>query len=217
MQKKIILLSLASLGLSATRASAQLVVSAPLLEGQSAVQTGLQKTMKGLEAAANKLVAFGVKEQELTKTFARKNLEQHKEWYDGLLKVSAAVRDYRRVRSIYAKQTQIIQQYSDAINVLRTSPYITPQQLTQMTSVYAQLLTEGANTVADLRTVVSPAMLKMTDAERMEFIDQLDAKITDQLGLVSYFTRRNMLQLRAAQQIEQDRQTLLSFMGSSAR
>ncbi|MET4107675.1 hypothetical protein [Hymenobacter sp. UYP22] len=217
MQKKIILLSLALLGLSATRVSAQLVVSAPLLEGQSTVQTGLQKTMKGLEAAANKLVAFGVKEQELTKTFARKNLEQHKEWYDGLLKVSAAVRDYRRVRSIYAKQTHIIQQYSDAINVLRTSPYISPQQLTQMTSVYAQLLGEGANTVADLRTVVSPAMLKMTDAERMEFIDQLDAKITDQLGLVSYFTRRNMLQLRAAQQIEQDRQTLLSFMGASAR
>ena len=57
-------------------------------------------------------------------------------------------------------------------------------------------------------------MLKMTDAERMEFIDTLDAKITDQLGLVNYFTRRNMMVLKTAQQVEQDHQALLSLMGA---
>lgn len=211
---KIGILCLALLGFSASKASAQLVVTAPVLEVQSGVQTGLQNTMKGLEAAANKLVALGVKEQELTKAFSLKNMEQHKAWYDGLMKVSGAVRDYRRVRAIYAKQTQIISTYSSAINVLRTSRYITPAQLTKMVSIYTKMLAEGANTVSDLATITSPSMLKMTDAERMEFIDTLDAKITDQLGLVNYFTRRNMMVLKTAQQAEQDHQTLLSLMGA---
>lgn len=214
MKTKIGILSLALLGFSASKASAQLVVTAPVLEVQSGVQTGLQNTMKGLEAAANKLVALGVKEQELTKTYSLKNMEQHKAWYDGLLKVSSAVRDYRRVRAIYAKQTQIISTYSSAINVLRTSRYITPAQLTEMVSIYTKMLAEGANTVSDLATITSPSMLKMTDAERMEFIDTLDAKITDQLGLVNYFTRRNMMVLKTAQQAEQDHQALLSLMGA---
>jgi hypothetical protein len=214
MKTKIGILSLALLGLSASKASAQLVVTAPVLEVQSGVQTGLQNTMKGLEAAANKLVALGVKEQELTKTYSLKNMEQHKAWYDGLLKVSSAVRNYRRVRAIYTKQTQIISTYSTAINVLRTSRYITPAQLTEMVTIYTKLLAEGANTVSDLATITSPAMLKMTDAERMEFIDTLDAKITDQLGLVNYFTRRNMMVLKTAQQAEQDHQALLSLMGA---
>ncbi|GAB3879595.1 DUF4141 domain-containing protein [Hymenobacter segetis] len=214
MKTKIGFLSLALLGLSASKASAQLVVTAPVLEVQSGVQTGLQNTMKGLEAAANKLVALGVKEQELTKTYSLKNMEQHKAWYDGLLKVSSAVRDYRRVRAIYAKQTQIISTYSAAINVLRTSRYITPVQLTEMVSIYTKMLAEGANTVSDLATITSPSMLKMTDAERMEFIDTLDAKITDQLGLVNYYTRRNMMVLKTAQQVEQDHQALLSLMGA---
>ncbi|MDF7813923.1 hypothetical protein [Hymenobacter sp. YC55] len=214
MKAKLQLLGLAFCAFSAFPASAQLVVTAPVLEVQSGVQTGLQKTMKGLEAAANKLVALGVKEQELTKTYSLKNLTQHKEWYDGLMKVSGVVRDYRRVRAIYAKQTAIISTYSTAINVFRTSRYITATQLTEMTSMYSKLLAEGANTVSDLGTITSPAMLKMTDAERMEFIDQLDAKITEHLNLVSYYTRRNMMLLQTAQQIDQDTKTLYSFIGA---
>lgn len=214
MKKTLVILgSLALLFGATSKASAQLVVTAPVLEVQSGVQTGLQNTMKTLEAAANKLVAAGVKEQELTKRFSLQNMEQHKAWYDGLMKVSNVVRDYRHVRAIMGKQTQIIQQYSTAIELLRRSPYIKPDQLTAMTSMYAKLMQESANTVADLSTITRAQNLKMTDAERMEFIDQLDTKITDQLGLITYFTRRNMMMLQTAQQIEQDRTTLLSFMG----
>ena len=88
MKTKITLLGLALLGLVVTKASAQLVVTAPVLEVQSGVQTGLQNTMKGLSSAANVLVKAGVKEQELTKVFSEKNMQLAKTWYDGLLQVS---------------------------------------------------------------------------------------------------------------------------------
>lgn len=204
MYGKPILLSLALLGLCASRASAQLVVTAPVLEVQSGFQTGLQSTMKVLSSAANKLVASGVSEQQLTKAFSEKNMLMAKNWYDGLLAVSSAVRDYRRVRLIFQKQTRIISEYSAAIEILRNSPYLTPQQIKGMTAVYGQMLFESANTISDLSTVVSPATFQMTDAERMKFIDQLDIKITDQAGLLDYFTQRNLATMRAAQQSAQD-------------
>ena len=208
------LLGLAITDLSVSNASAQLVVTAPVLEVQSGVQTGLQNTMKGLSSAANVLVKAGVKEQELTKVFSEKNLQLAKTWYDGLLQVSSAVRTYRRVQSVFEKQGRIIQTYSTAIEALRQSPYVPPQQLSDMTAIYTKMLTESANTLSDLQTIVSPAMLKMTDAERMRFIDKLDVKITDQLGLINYLTQRNLVQMHLAEQRARDTQALQALMGA---
>ena len=211
---KTTILTLALLTLGVSRASAQLVVTAPVLEVQGGVQTGLQGSMKALSAAANKLVASGVSEQQLTKIFSEKNLKLAQTWYDGLQQVSSAVRDYRRVRSIFEKQGRIISTYSTAIETLRKSPYITPGQLTTMTTVYGKMLLESSNTLDDLRTVVSPATFKMTDAERLRFIDQLDTKITKQYELVDYYTRRNLYHLRLAQQKVQDEKSVLALMSA---
>lgn len=214
MNPRVGILSLALLGLTISRASAQLVVTAPVLEVQGGVQTGLQSTMKVLSSAANKLMASGVKEQELTKMFSEKNMLMAKNWYDGLLSVSSAARDYRRVRNIFSKQTQIISRYSSAIEILRQSSYVTPTQLSSMTTVYGKMLLESSNTIADLQTIVSPAMLKMTDAERMKFIDQLDVKITDQSQLLNYFTDRNLMMVRTAKENANDLNALKSFMAT---
>ena len=211
--KSTLLLTLGLLGLGISRASAQLVVTAPVLEVQSGVQTGLQNTMKVLSNAANKLVSQGVGEQELTKVFSEKNMLMAKNWYDGLQQVSGAVRDYRKVRLIFAKQTAIITQYSQAVEILRKSAFVRPEQLTAMTATYSKLLLESSNTISDLSTVVSPALFKMTDAERMRFIDQLDAKITDQAALVDYFTRRNFVMMQQQQQQSVDMQSLQALTG----
>jgi hypothetical protein len=209
---KIGLLSLGLLGLCTSRANAQLVVTAPVLEVQSSFQTVLQSTMKGLSSAANVLVDKGVQEQTLTQIFSEKNMLMAKNWYDGLESISSAVRNYRRVQNIFTKQSGIIMQYSNAIMVLRSSPYIKPQDLADMTTIYGKMMAESSNTISDLQTIVSPAMLKMTDAERMKFIDELDAKITDQAALVNYFTERNLMIARTAKQSAQDVSALKAFV-----
>lgn len=209
---KIGLLSLGLLAFCTSKANAQLVVTAPVLEVQSGFQSALQSTMKGLSSAANVLVDKGVQEQTLTQMFSEKNMLMAKNWYEGLESISSAVRNYRRVQSIFTKQTQIISQYANAIMVLRSSKYVTPQQLADMTTMYGKMMAESTNTISDLQTIVSPAMLKMTDAERMKFIDQLDAKITDQAGLVNYFTERNLMIARTARQTSQDVLALKAFI-----
>jgi hypothetical protein len=214
MNMKQLFLSVTLLSLCASQASAQAVVSAPVLEAQSGIQTGLQKAMKLLSSAANKLVSEGVGEQEMTKLFSEQNMKMAKDWYDGLQKVSGAVQNYRRVASIFDKQTRIITTYSAAIEVMRKSPYVTPKQLSTAMTIYGKMLAESSSTMADLSTVVSPAIYKMTDAERLRFIDQLDAKITKQYALVDYYTRRNMVQINKEKQKEIDMKSVLSLMGN---
>lgn len=176
------------LGLAAAVPSRAQVVSAPILEGQSFIQSALQSTLKGLEAKANVLIDKGVIEQGLTKTYSLQNMLLHKQWYEGLLQVSAAVRNYRRVAHIFERQTAMLKIYSDYISKFRVDPNITPSQLAAMTRSYAGLISEGGSMLDDLKTIVSPVGTKMTDAERMELIDALDEKVTHQYDLLVYFS-----------------------------
>ena len=191
--KKSFLVMATVLGWASTRpAHAQAIVSAPILETENFIQTGLQAGLKALNAKANVLADAGVVEQVLTKVASAKNLALAKEWYDGLLQVSNAVKNYRRVQHIFERQTAIISLYSDYIQRFRQDPHLTPAQVTAMVKGYTTLIGESTNYLDDLTAIVSPLKGKMTDAERMELIDALDDKVTHQYELVSYFTRRNI-------------------------
>jgi len=173
-------------------AHAQAVVSAPVLEGTNFIQTGLQATLKALNAKANDLANDGVVEQVLTKGFTEKNMLLAKDWYDGLLAISNTIKTYRRVQHIFERQTAIITIYSNYIGKFKTDPNLSAAQVAGMVRGYTLLIQESGTYLDDLSAIVSPAKSKMTDAERMELIDVLDDKVTHQYDLVNYFTRRNM-------------------------
>ena len=134
----------------------------------------------------------GVAEQVLTKVASAKNLALAKEWYDGLLEVSNAVKSYRRVQHIFERQVAIIKIYSDYIERFKKDSHLRPAQIAAMVNGYTTLITESTDYLDDLTGIISPLKGKMTDAERMELIDALDEKVTHQYELVSYFTRRNI-------------------------
>lgn len=214
MKKTQILLCVAALCLLGTpRAQAQVVVTAPVLEGTNFIQTGLQATLKALSTRANTLVNNGVVEQVLTKGFTEKNMLLAKNWYDGLLQVSNSIKTYRRVQHIFERQTAIITIYSDYIGRFKADPNLTPAQVGGMVRGYTVLIQESAGYLDELTAIVSPLKSKMTDAERMELIDALDDKVTHQYELVSYFTRRNLALSAQQSRAQRDRQTLKQLYG----
>lgn len=194
-------------------AHAQAVVSAPILEGTNFIQTGLQATLKALNAKANLLANDGVVEQVLTKGFTEKNMLLAKDWYDGLLAISNSIKSYRRVQHIFERQTAIITIYSNYIGQFKADPNLSATQVTGIVRGYAVLIQESGSYLDDLSAIVSPAKSKMTDAERMELIDALDDKVTHQYDLVSYFTRRNMAISTQQGQAAKDAATLKQLYG----
>jgi hypothetical protein len=214
MKKTQFTLCLAALCLfGAPAARAQAVVSAPILEGTNFIQTGLQATLKALNAKANALANDGVVEQVLTKGFTEKNMLLAKDWYDGLLAISNTIKTYRRVQHIFERQTAIITIYSNYISKFKADPNLSPAQVAGVIRGYTTLIQESGSYLDDLSAIVSPAKSKMTDAERMELIDVLDDKVTHQYDLVNYFTRRTMAISSQQGQDSKDAATLKQLYG----
>jgi len=214
MKKTQFTLCLAALCLfGAPAAHAQAVVSAPVLEGTNFIQTGLQATLKALNAKANDLANDGVVEQVLTKGFTEKNMLMAKDWYDGLLSISNTIKTYRRVQHIFERQTAIITIYSNYIGKFKADPNLSPAQVAGVVRGYTTLIQESGTYLDDLSAIVSPAKSKMTDAERMELIDVLDDKVTHQYDLVNYFTRRTMAISSQQGQDSKDAATLKKIYG----
>ncbi|MGI4743108.1 MAG: hypothetical protein ACRYG7_48785 [Janthinobacterium lividum] len=214
MKKTQFTLCLAALCLfGAPAAHAQAVVSAPVLEGTNFIQTGLQATLKALNAKANDLANDGVVEQVLTKGFTEKNMLLAKDWYDGLLAISNTIKTYRRVQHIFERQTAIITIYSNYIGKFKADPNLSPAQVAGVVRGYTTLIQESGTYLDDLSAIVSPAKSKMTDAERMELIDVLDDKVTHQYDLVNYFTRRTMAISSQQGQDSKDAATLKKIYG----
>jgi hypothetical protein len=76
-------------------------------------------------------------------------------------------------------------------------------------------MTENVALLDDLSVILTPDAAKMTDAQRLKFINKLSDKVLHQYQLVSYFTARN--QAIAAQQSRaiKDSQQLKKLYGLS--
>ena len=203
------------LALLAGPAYAQLpaVISAPISEKISRkqiVHQGVSTTLLGqgkLLAGDMKVVSGQIK-GVIDKTQAL-----HDQWYSSLLQISAGVRNYRRVREIYTHQSEMISQFSSAIPELRTKQ-LSPAQLSEASTLYQGILTENIALLGELAGVMSSSQAKMTDPERIEFIDNIADRILEQHNLMNYFSNKcRAIAQHQAQQV-QDRESMQAFMGA---
>ena len=203
------------LALLAGPAYAQLpaVISAPISEKISRkqiVHQGVSTTLLGqgkLLAGDMKVVSGQIK-GVIDKTQAL-----HDQWYSSLLQISAGVRNYRRVREIYTHQSEMISQFARAIPELRTKQ-LSPAQLSEASTLYQGILTENIALLGELAGVMSSSQAKMTDPERIEFIDNIADRILEQHNLMNYFSNKcRAIAQHQAQQV-QDRESMQAFMGA---
>ncbi|MGI4734805.1 MAG: hypothetical protein ACRYG7_06445 [Janthinobacterium lividum] len=186
-----LLLALGALGLAARPARAQFVVSVPVAEKQAEKQAGHQGFLTVLKDLGNTVVQKGNDTQAIIKTIENQTVQLHDEWYASLLKINAVVANYRRVKTIWAYQDRTLSLYTQNIAALRSSPYLSPAQIQGMVRGYTVLIAENVGLLDDLATVLTPAAAKMTDAQRLKFINKISDKVTHQYQLVAYFTKRN--------------------------
>jgi hypothetical protein len=213
MKKLLSLLALLSLTLVARPVRAQLVISAPIAEGQATKQAGHQGFLTVLRDLGNTIVKKGTNTQAIINTLEDQTATMHEDWYTSLLRINSIVRDYQRVQTIWSYQNRTLGLYTQNITQLRNNPYLTPAQVQGMVRGYTVLLAENVGLLDDLTTILTPDAAKMTDAQRLKFINRIADKVTHQYALVSYFTKRN--QALASQQTKaaRDTQTLKKLYG----
>jgi hypothetical protein len=202
------------LTLAAHRAHAQYpaVISAPISEKISRKQITHQ-TVTGALMAQGKVLAGDMKTVSgQIKGVIDKTQQLHDQWYSSLLQVSAGVRSYRRVQEIYNHQTAMISLYNSALGELRQKGL--SNQLTGATTVYQGILNENVQLLGELVGVMSAGKAKMTDPERIEFINNIADRVSAQHDLMNYYTNKCRAVAQMQAQAAQDRASMLSFLGS---
>lgn len=203
-----------ALVLGAQQAYAQLpaVISAPIAEKSSRSQI-VHQSISGTLLAQGKLLAADMKlVSGQIKGVIDKTQQLHDQWYSNLLQISAGVRTYRRVQEIYEHQTAMIGQYASIMPELRNKG-LSVSQLSGATSTYANMLNENIGLLGELVNVLSAGKAKMTDPERIEFINNIADKVQGQHDLMNYYTSKCRAVARLQTQIAQDQASVLSLMG----
>jgi hypothetical protein len=89
---------------------------------------------------------------------------------------------------------------------------LSPSQLSEASTVYQGILTENIALMGELAGVLSASKAKMTDPERIEFIDNIADRISEQRNLMNYFSSKcRAIAQQQAQQV-QDRESMRAFM-----
>lgn len=213
MRKLLTLAALAGLGLAVRPARAQLIITAPIAESQATQQAGHQGFLTILKGFGNTIMQESNDTQAVIKTLEDQTVQMHDEWYSSLLKINSVVANYQQVQRIWDYQDRTLSLYTQNIGRLRQNPYLTPTQIQGMVKGYTVLITENVGLLNDLTTILTPGQAKMTDAQRLKFINRIADKAAHQYQLVAYFTRRNQAIATAQGQAAQDAQTLKKLYG----
>lgn len=140
------------------------------------------------------------------KDLSEGNFSLHKTFLDGLLQVSPAVKNYRRVAEIVAYQLRMVREYKAVFNRFKEGGTFTPEELKYVGAVYGRLLLRSADGLDELTLVLSSGVLRMSDDERLRAIDRIYARIQDQYSFLRDFGSRTELlstqRLREKAQLE---------------
>lgn len=203
------------LALSIRQAYAQLpaVISAPIEEGISRKQI-VHQAITGVQMAEGKNLAGAMtKVSGQIKGVMDATQQLHDKWYSGLLKISSGVRNYRRVKEIYAHQSAMLDQYGSVLPELRKTR-LTPTQLRDAGVLYQGLLLENIGLLTELISVLSAGQAKMTDPDRLDFINTIADRVSEQHDMMNYLTSKCRAIASQQDQAIQDQAAVKSLTGA---
>lgn len=125
----------------------------------------LQNAQKTLENALNELKLKEIAE------WTDKHRRLYQEYYDELWKVKNMIATYQRIRQIIERQATIVDEYSRVWSTIRTDGHFTAAERDYMYSIYTGILNESIRNIDQVMLVINSFETQMSDAERLEIID----------------------------------------------
>jgi hypothetical protein len=121
------------------------------------------------------------------KNISQGNFNLHRDFLDGLLQVSPAVKKYSKVADIIRVQLKLVKESKAALAEFRGSKQFTINEIEYLGNVYANLLKECLKTLDELALVVTAGKLRMSDDERLQAIDKIYDEVMEQYTFLNEF------------------------------
>lgn len=209
MKKLIILISLSFLGiLPAFRASAQadeiaqLILNIEKLAQFKQILSDMKKGYEILSGGYNTI-----------KNISEGNFSLHKAFLYGLMEVSPAVRNYRRVADITNYQIILVKEYRKAYERFRQDNNFNADELAYLGRVYDNLFKESLRNLDELLTVITAGKARMSDNERLQAIDRIYADMQDKLMFLRHFNNNTTILAVQRAKERNDAQTIRKIYG----
>lgn len=135
------------------------------------------------------------------KDISQGNYKLHEGFLDGLLAVSPAVRNYKRVADIIRYQQKIMQEHKKAFTFFKGTGRFSPEELNYMGKVYSNLFQQSLKNLDELMMVITVSNLRMSDDERLQAIDRIFVDVEDKLTFLRSFN--NSTKLLAVQRMQE--------------
>ena len=121
------------------------------------------------------------------KNISQGNFNLHQTFLDGLLKISPAVQQYKKVADIISLQIQLVKEYKAALSRFKNNNWFRPEEIDYIARVYTNLIKKSLQHLDDLATVLTANQLRMSDDERLSRIDQIFTGMQDKMVFLRHF------------------------------
>lgn len=114
----------------------------------------------------------------------------HEAYFSSLQQVSPAVQSNPKAKAIAGLQQQVILAFSREVSWQRQQKLLNADEISYIQAVYANLQKKMLEDRNELKQVLTPGHLQMTDHDRLERIDQLYESTQDKLAFTGSFTSK---------------------------
>lgn len=123
--------------------------------------------------------------------WVQKQTDLYQKYYTELWQVKSYITYYHRVREIADKQLELVKSYKRAWSMLKQDEHFSADELGYMNKVYSGILDATVKNVDQLFLVVSSFTTQMSDAARMEIINNTAAKVDENYSDLTRFNSEN--------------------------
>ncbi|MBD1366567.1 conjugal transfer protein TraI [Mucilaginibacter sp. ZT4R22] len=146
----------------------------------------LQNAQKTIENQLSKLKLTEISD------WTEKQRKLYATYYDELVKVKAMLATYQRIKDLAETQTAIVKEYHWAMALFNKDKHFTPDELTHMEGVYKGILDESIKNLDQLFIVVNSFKTQMSDAKRLELVNEAAAKMDANYSDLREFNNQNI-------------------------
>lgn len=191
-----------------------LMVSLPMKQANAqlavveVIKAGVKKVIKAVDLKIQRMQnetiwlqnAQKVMENQLSKLklteisdWTERQKELYSKYYTDLWKVKAAISYYQRIKDVTTKQVFLVEEYKKAWSLAQQDKNFTADELDYMHKVYAGILKESAKNLDQLLLVVNSFKTQMSDAKRLELINEAADKIDENFNDLRQFNSQSIV------------------------
>jgi len=145
----------------------------------------LQNIQKQLENQLSKLKLTEIAE------WSEKTRAIYDQYFKELWEVKNLITTYKRVRQVIEQQAALVKEYKRAWQLVQQDQNFSPQEIDYIYKVYSGILDESIKNISELDLVIGAFVTQMSDAKRLEIINQVSQKIEQNYTDLTQFTNQN--------------------------